>query len=181
MIHETATVDEGAEIGEGTQIWHYVHVRSTARIGRGCRIGKSAYIDADVVIGNNCKIQNMGTIYKGVTIGNNVFVGPHAVFTNDMYPRAEGEFELVSTVVEDGASIGANATVVCGITIGRYAMIGAGSVVTKDVPPHALILGNPGRIAGYMCRCGKRLSRKDGATWECQSCHLTVDVEEDRT
>src|SRR2546428_5809245 len=141
-IHPTADVSARASIGDGTQIWHWVQIREGARIGRDCKIGKDAYVDADVVLGDGCKVQNFATIYKGVTIGNRVFVGPHACFTNDLYPRADStDWEIVPTRVEDGASIGANATVLCGITIGGYAMVAAGGAVTKDGPPHPLLAG----------------------------------------
>src|SRR5256886_1469596 len=159
-IHLTADVSPEATIGDGTQIWHWVQVREGARIGRDCKIGKDAYIDADVVLGDGCKVQNFATIYKGVTIGNRVFVGPHACFTNNMYPRADStDWEIVPTRVEDGASIGANATVLCGITIGRRAMVAAGAVVTKDVPAHALVLGFPAMVKGWVCECGRPLDR----------------------
>ena len=161
FIHPTATVDEGAQIGEGTKIWHYVHVRGDAVIGKNCIIGKSSYIDTKARIGDNCKIQNFVSVYHGVVIGNNVFVGPHACFTNDLYPRAaNSSWEVVDTRVKDGVSIGANATIVCGITIGRCAMVGAGSVVTKDVPPHALVVGSPAKVVGWVCECGSILCKE---------------------
>ncbi len=180
-IHPTATVDDGAEIGEDTNIWHYVHIREGAVIGRNCIIGKSAYIDTKVRIGDNCKVQNFVSVYHGVTIGNNVFIGPHVCFTNDMYPRAaEPSWQIVETLVEDGVSIGANATIVCGIKIGKCAMIGAGSVVTKDVPPHALVVGNPARIVDYVCECGSRLwkdvrdEKEKGVV--CKDCERSVSL-----
>ena len=155
MIHKSAFVEE-AKIGEGSNIWHFVHVRSGAEIGKNCNIGKGVYIDSDVKIGDNCKIQNFATIYKGVTIGNNVFIGPHVCFTNDIYPRAFiwNENKLVNTNVKDGVSIGANATIIAGITIGKYAMVGAGAVVTKDVPDFALVVGNPARVVGTVDKEG---------------------------
>ena len=150
MIHESAYVEDDVEIGENTNVWHFVHIRKGARIGKNCNIGKSVYIDLNVEVGDNCKIQNFATLYHGLTIGNNVFIGPHACFTNDVYPRADiwDENKLVKTVVKDGASIGANSTIVAGVTIGKYAMIGAGAVVTKDVPDYALVIGNPAKIVG---------------------------------
>ena len=149
MIHESAIVED-AEIGEGTKIWHFVHVRKGAKIGKNCNIGKGVYIDTNVEVGDNCKIQNFATVYQGVTIGNDVFVGPHVCFTNDIYPRAAiwNEDKIVETLVKDGASISANATIIAGITIGKYAMIGAGAVVTKDVPDFALVVGNPAKVVG---------------------------------
>jgi len=158
FIHPTAVVEDGAEIGEGTRIWHFVHVRSGAKIGKNCNIGKDCYIDVGAVIGNNVKIQNGVSIYRGVILEDDVFVGPYAVFTNDLYPRSfVKDWELVRTIVKKGASIGANATIVCGVTIGEYAMVGAGSVVTKDVPPHGLVYGNPARLRGFVCFCGRPL------------------------
>ena len=159
FVHPTAIVEEGVELSAGAKIWHHSHIRRGARIGADCNIGKNVYVDFDVSVGSGSKIQNNVSVYHGVTIGRDVFVGPSAVFTNDLMPRAAlwSDERLVETLVEDGASIGANATIVCGITIGRYAMIGAGSVVTRDVPPYALVYGNPARIRGAVCECGKRL------------------------
>ena len=183
QIHPTADVSKAAKVGDGTQIWHEAQVREGARIGRFCRIGKGVYIDANVRVGDNCKLQNRVSVYQGVTIGDRVFVGPHACFTNDLIPRAArtdweerdfadraAEWEIVPTIVEDGASIGANATILCGITIGEAAMIGAGAVVTKDVPPYALVYGNPAKIHGYVCDCGRKLDAK----LYCAHCKKTV-------
>jgi len=158
MIHESAYVED-AEIGEGTNIWHFVHVRKGAKIGKKCNIGKGVYIDTNVKVGNNCKIQNFTTIYQGVTIGDNVFIGPHVCFTNDLYPRASiwDDNRLVETIVKEGASIGANATIIGDITVGMFAMVGAGAVVTKDVPDYGLVVGNPARLIGFVCKCGRRL------------------------
>src|SRR2546426_4136703 len=172
-VHPTAEVSPQATVGDGTQVWHWVQIREGARMGRDGRIGKDAYIDADVVLGDRCKVQNFATIYKGVTIGSRVFVGPHACFTNALYPRADStDWEIVPTQVEDGASIGANATILCGITIGRSAMVAAGAVVTKDVPPHAMVAGVPARVVGWVCDCGRPLDVKG---W-CAHCRKTVDI-----
>jgi acetyltransferase-like isoleucine patch superfamily enzyme len=154
MIHETAIVED-CEIGEGSKVWHFAIIRKGAKIGKNCIIGKGVYIDNDVVIGDNCKIQNNATIYHGVTIGNGVFIGPHACFTNDLYPRAtspKGElksandWKVTPTHVQDGASIGANSTIVCGVIIGENCLIGAGSVVTKSTNGNAIYVGNPAKF-----------------------------------
>jgi UDP-2-acetamido-3-amino-2,3-dideoxy-glucuronate N-acetyltransferase len=142
-IHPTAIVEEGAHIGEGTKVWHWTHIMD-ADIGKNCNIGQGCFIADNVRIGNGCKIQNNVSVYKGVTLGDYVFVGPHATFTNVKRPRsAEPTRDYVKTIVEDYASIGANATIVCGVTIGQGAMIGAGAVVTKDVMPGETVVGNP--------------------------------------
>ncbi len=168
FVADTAIVEEGASIGEGTQIWHHTQVRSGAVIGKGCRIGKGVYIDTKVIIGDRVKIQNHVSVYHGVEIGNDVFIGPSVTFTNDKHPRSWlwDESRLCMTKVGNGVSIGANSTIVCGIKIGDYAMIGAGSVVTKDVPAYALVLGNPGRLVGYVCECGEKLDEN----MKCPSC-----------
>jgi len=155
-IHETADVDPSAEIGPRTRIWNNVQIREKARIGADCIVGKSVYIDHLVVVGDRVKIQNGVSIYHGVTVEDDVFLGPHMTFTNDLYPRAfDPEWHVVKTHVKQGASVGANVTVVCGVTLGEYCMIGAGAVVTKDVVPHALVIGNPGRVAGFVSRMGR--------------------------
>lgn len=158
-IHPTAEVSEDCVIGECTKVWNNAQVREHAHIGRDCNIGKDVYIDADVTIGDRVKIQNGVSVYKGVTVEDDVFLGPHMTFTNDLYPRAFSEhWGVVETLVKKGASIGANATIVCGKTIGPYAMVAAGSVVTRDVPSHALVMGNPARLKGYVCKCGRKIS-----------------------
>lgn len=161
MIHPSAVVDAGAQIGEGTRIWHFSHVMPGAVIGANCIIGQNSFIDNNVVVGNNCKIQNNVSLYNGVIFEDDVFIGPSVVFTNVINPRAfiERKSEFKSTRICRGASIGANATIVCGVTIGEYALIGAGAVVTKDVPPYALVVGNPARIIGQVDREGNRVSQ----------------------
>jgi UDP-2-acetamido-3-amino-2,3-dideoxy-glucuronate N-acetyltransferase len=157
-IHPSAEVSEKAIIGSGTYIWNQVQVRENCTIGSNCILSKDVYIDFDVIIGNNVKIQNGVSVYHGVEIEDDVFLGPHMVFTNDLYPRAYiGDFKVYKTIIKKGASIGANATIVCGTTIGNYAMIGAGSVITKDVPNNALVVGNPGKIIGFVGKQGQKL------------------------
>ncbi|NMM61487.1 N-acetyltransferase [Clostridium sp. P21] len=159
FVHPTAEVSDRAVVGEDTKVWNDVQIRENAHIGYNCVISKGVYIDFDVIIGNNVKIQNGVNLYHGVTIEDDVFLGPSMTFTNDFYPRAfNSEFEVKKTLVKKGASIGANSTIICGIVIGKYAMIGAGSVVTKNVPDYALVVGNPGKIVGYVCKCGTKLN-----------------------
>jgi len=165
FVHETADVDSSARIGAGSKIWNNVQIREKAVIGRECIVGKSVYIDHTVVIGDRVKIQNGVSIYHGVTVEDDVFLGPHMTFTNDLYPRAfDPEWHVVPTIVRKGASVGANVTVVCGVELGSYCMVGAGSVVTRDVPPHALVIGNPARIAGFVSVKGRlvRELRREG-------------------
>ncbi len=164
IVHPTAEVEDGARVGAGTRIWHLVHVRSTARIGAGCTVGRNVYVDAGVTIGDLVKIQNNVSVYTGVTLEDGVFVGPCAVFTNDLRPRAQNpDWKVTETLVRRGASIGANATIVCGVTIGECAMIAAGSVVTRDVRPYQLVAGNPARHLGWVNRAGEVVSRDDAA------------------
>ncbi len=170
-IHPTAEVSPQASVGDGTAVWHWAQVREGARIGARCVLGKDVYIDKNVMVGDDCKIENFATLYHGLTVGNRVFIGPHACFTNDRYPRAVSpDWEVVPTKVEDGASIGANATILCGVTIGRNAMVAAGAVVTRDVPGNALVAGVPARVVAWVCDCGRKLDRSmrcshDGRTF----------------
>ena len=157
--HESAFVDEGCEIGEGTRIWHFSHIMPGCKIGKNCNIGQNVVISPDVVLGNNVKIQNNVSIYTGVICDDDVFLGPSMVFTNVMNPRSavNRRSEYLKTHVGKGASIGANATIVCGHDIGPFAFIGAGAVVTKNVPAYALVIGNPGRQTGWMSEFGHKL------------------------
>ena len=159
FVHESSYVDAGATIGDGTRIWHFSHVLRDARVGDGCNIGQNVMIGAGVVVGDRCKIQNNVSVYENVTLEDGVFCGPSCVFTNVINPRAEIERkdELLPTVVGRGASIGANATIVCGNDIGAYAFVAAGAVVAAEVPAHALVVGVPGRVVGWVSRAGHRL------------------------
>lgn len=178
-IYPTADVSKDAQIGDGTRVWHEAQVREGARIGRECIIGKGVYIDKDVVIGDRCKIQNRASLFHGLTLEDGVFVGPHAIFANDRFPRAvnpdgspksDADWHVEPIVVHHGASIGAGAVVLPGVTIGPWAMIGAGSVVTADVPAHAIVRGNPARMAGWACVCGRPLVTADTHMYHCAAC-----------
>ncbi|TAK42778.1 MAG: N-acetyltransferase [Betaproteobacteria bacterium] len=160
VIHPSAIVDAGAQIGEGTRIWHWVHVCAGARIGSNCSLGQNVYVGNQVAIGNNVKIQNNVSVYDAVTLEDDVFCGPSMVFTNVYNPRSavSRKDEYRPTIVRRGATLGANCTIVCGATIGEYAFVGAGAVVNRDVPPHALVIGVPARVAGWMSRAGERLA-----------------------
>ncbi len=170
FVHPTAVVDEGAQIGPGTRIWHFCHIMPTARIGANCNLGQNVFVDNNTLIGNGVKIQNNVSVYHGVILEDYVFCGPSMVFTNVINPRSEipRRHEFQTTLVRRGATIGANATIVCGVTIGRYALIGAGAVVTKDVPDYALMVGVPARQVGWISRHGHRLTEKDeDGNWIC--------------
>ena len=171
FIHESSYVDEPCEIGAGTKIWHFSHIMSGSRVGENCNIGQNVVISPDVILGRNVKIQNNVSVYTGVVCGDDVFLGPSCVFSNVINPRSHvnRKDEYLQTIVGKGASIGANATIVCGNKIGKYAMIGAGSVVTKDVPDYALVIGNPARIRGWVCKCGEKLLFLDRNA-HCSSC-----------
>ena len=173
FVHESSYVDEHAEIGEGTAIWHFCHVLGNVRIGKRCRVGQNVVIGPHVVVGNNVKIQNNVSVYQGVTLEDDVFCGPSMVFTNirtprSAFPRNRPE-DFLPTLIKRGASIGANATVLCGNTIGEHALVGAGSVVTKNVPPHAVVYGNPARQRGWACECGVILRFQRGGA-VCDEC-----------
>ncbi len=158
-IHSTAIVDAGAQLGDGTRVWHWVHVSGGARIGRNCVLGQNVFVGNDVVIGDNVRIQNNVSVYDAVTLEDDVFCGPSMVFTNVYNPRSHvsRKSDYRKTLVKRGASLGANSTIVCGCTIGECAFIGAGAVVQRDVPAYALMVGVPARRIGWMCQCGERL------------------------
>ena len=169
-VHPTAIIDQGAQIGAGSQIWHWVHVCSGARIGQACSLGQNVYVGNDVVIGNQVKVQNNVSIYDAVTLEDDVFCGPSMVFTNVINPRSHvsRRHDYRRTLVKKGASIGANATIVCGHTIGEYAFIAAGAVVTHDVPPYGVFMGVPARLIGWICQCGERITGTGQR--QCQQC-----------
>lgn len=159
FAHETAVVDEGCQIGEGTKIWHFSHIMPDCEIGEKCNIGQNVVVSPNVILGNNVKIQNNVSIYTGVICEDDVFLGPSMVFTNVINPRSavNRRNQYAKTLVKKGASIGANATIVCGHNIGKFAFVGAGAVITKEVPDFALVVGNPARQIGWMSEFGHRL------------------------
>jgi UDP-2-acetamido-3-amino-2,3-dideoxy-glucuronate N-acetyltransferase len=180
-VDPTAIIDNNVSVGSGTKVWHFVHIMEGTKIGKKCIIADYVYVGREVKIGNNVKLENRATIYEGVTIEDKVFVGPHVTFTNDPYPRSfNKEWEIVPTHVKIGSSLGARTVVVCGVTIGKYAVIGAGSVVTENIPDHALAYGNPARIRGFVCRCGRKLEtvkkKKDDVTMKCPVCKEKYDI-----
>jgi UDP-2-acetamido-3-amino-2,3-dideoxy-glucuronate N-acetyltransferase len=164
FIHPTAIVESPEDLGPGCRVWHHAHIRQGAVLGAECIVGKGAYVDAGVVIGDRAKLQNGCSIYRGSQLANGVFIGPGAVLTNDRYPRAVGpdgamktdnDWQLEEIVVGEGASVGAMAVVVAGLSLGDWSMLGAGSVATRDIPANGLAYGNPARLTGFICRCGR--------------------------
>lgn len=179
-VHSSAFVDEGCEIGEGTQIWHFCHVMPGAVLGRRCILGQNVMVATGVRIGNNVKIQNNVSVYEGVELEDDVFCGPSCVFTNVVNPRSQivrrGQYQR--TLVRRGATLGANCTVVCGATIGRYAFVAAGAVVRGDVPDYALMAGVPARQKGWMSRHGYRLRPQADGTWRCPESNWSYRLED---
>ena len=178
FIHESAHVSTDAILADDVKVWINSQIRENAKIGENTIISKDTYIDEGVIIGCNVKIQNGVSVYKGVSIEDDVLVGPNAVFTNDYFPRATNvNWEITPTLIKKGASLGANSTVVCGNIIGKYAMVGAGSVVISDIPDHALVVGNPARVVGYVCECGNRLNTE----YHCVKCGKNyTDIKENK-
>src|SRR6184192_3544080 len=176
FVHESSYVDDGAQIGDDTKIWHFSHVMPGAVIGARCNLGQNVVVMPGTRIGNNCKIQNNVSIYEGVELEDDVFCGPSCVFTNVTNPRAHvsRKNEYRRTIVKRGGSIGANATIICGVTLGEYAFIGAGAVVTADVPAYGLMVGVPARRVGWMCQCGERLHPTAGRA-ACDVCGATYE------
>jgi len=169
FAHETAVIDDGCIIGKGTRIWHFSHIMTGCEIGEGCSLGQNVVVSPGVKLGKNVKVQNNVSIYTGVICEDDVFLGPSMVFTNIVNPRSAivRRDKYMSTIVEKGATIGANATIICGLRIGRYAFIGAGAVVTREVKPYALVVGNPARQTGWMSEYGHRLSFNDDGIAVC--------------
>ena len=180
FVHPQA-INESQQVGEGTRIWAFAHVMRGVVVGKECNIGDHTFIESGAILGNGVTVKNGVSIWQDVTLQNFVFVGPNAVFTNDLYPRSPRYPEssaryqdknwLKQTLIKEGATIGANATIVCGVTIGRYAMVGAGTVVLKDVPDFRLVVGNPARDAGWVCMCGERLQEEKAI--RCKHCGRT--------
>ena len=183
FAHETACIDDGAEIGTGTRIWHFTHIMSGARLGRGCNVGQNVFVQTGVVIGDNVKLQNNVFLPAGVLVEDHVFFGPSAVCTNVINPRSEvpRRDQFRSTIFRQGATIGANSTIVCGTTIGRYAFVGAGSVVTRDVADYTLVYGNPAKPRGWVCQCGVKLAFAEAgvARATCAECGVTYIRQDD--
>tara|TARA_B110000438_G_C15640408_1_gene575037 strand:- start:266 stop:844 length:579 start_codon:yes stop_codon:yes gene_type:complete len=179
-LHESSFVDQNCLIGDGTKIWHFSHIQSGSVLGKNCSLGQNVNIGNNVIIGNNVKIQNNVSIYEGIELEDFVFCGPSMVFTNIKVPRSEfpqkGSGFYEKTIVKKSASIGANSTIVCGVTIGEYSMIGSGTVVTRDIPAFALVVGNPGRIVGWVDRKGNRLELNNEGISKCGNYKLNDKI-----
>ncbi len=182
FAHETAVVDEGCQIAEGTKIWHFSHIMPNCKIGKNCNIGQNVVVSPDVTLGRNVKVQNNVSIYTGVICEDDVFLGPSMVFTNVINPRSavNRKSEYMKTVVKKGASIGANATIVCGNDIGKFAFIGAGAVVTKEIPDYALVVGNPSRQIGWVSEYGHRLEFDEKGFATCKESGQEYELENGR-
>jgi acetyltransferase-like isoleucine patch superfamily enzyme len=175
-IHPTAEVEPGAQIGPGTSVWQLAHIRAGARVGAGCNLGRGVYIDSDVVVGDRVKIQNYALVYQPARVGDGVFVGPAAVLTNDLYPRAVNpdgspkstqDWDAVGVTLGEGCSVGARSVLVPGVTVGQWAMVAAGAVVVRDVRPYELVAGVPARHLGWVGRAGRRLTPDGPTRWRC--------------
>ncbi len=179
MIHATALVEDHVEIGEGTKVWHYAHVRQGARIGKQCILGKDVFVDLGVQIGDCCKLQNGVKVYHGATVEDGVFLGPQACVLNDKNPRAinpdgtlktDADWQVGKVLIRRGAAIGGGALILPNVTVGEFALVGSGAVVTRDVPDYGLVQGNPARLVGYVCACGRRLKERqenNSVVWMC--------------
>ena len=185
-IHPTAEVSPEAQIGAGTSIWHQAQVRERARIGRNCILGKGVYVDFDVSLGDNCKLQNGVYVYHPATAEDGVFFGPGVIITNDKVPRAvnrdmtlktDADWEVSPVRIGAGAALGAGSVLLPGVNVGRWAMVGAGAVVTRDVPDFGLVVGNPARLVGYVCRCGGRLERGEQEIFSCPVCQEKIEID----
>jgi UDP-2-acetamido-3-amino-2,3-dideoxy-glucuronate N-acetyltransferase len=181
-IHPSAVVDQGAIIGDGTAIWHFSHICSGAVIGNNCSLGQNVMVDDNASLGNNVKVQNNVAIYGGITVEDDVFLGPSCVLTNVTNPRSQVSRKSLyeRTFIKRGSTIGANVTVVCGIILGRYCFIGAGTVVTKDIPDYGLVLGNPGKLSGYMSRHGHKLTFNESGRATCPESKFVYEKAEDQ-
>ncbi len=171
-IHESAVIDQPVSIGDGTKIWHFCHVMPDVTIGENCVLGQNVFIASGVSLGSNVKVQNNVSIYSGVNCEDDVFIGPSVVFTNVKTPRSAVDRKKMfqTTLIQKGATVGANATILCGISIGRYGFVGAGAVVTRSVPDFALYMGSPAKQAGWVCMCGTRLSVPKVSSLTCNLC-----------
>ncbi len=183
-VNQYAIVDDNVEIGEGTKIWHFSHIQSGTKIGKKCVMGQNVNVGNNVTIGNFVKIQNNVSVYEGVTLEDYVFCGPSMVFTNILDPKCKypqvGAAYYINTLVKEGASIGANATIVCGNTLGKHCLIGAGTVVTKDIPDYALVVGNPGRVVGWVSEAGKKLKFDENGIAFCEKSQRKYKLENNR-
>lgn len=190
FVHKTATIEDDVSIGEGTKVWHFSQVRKGSKIGKNCVIAKSVFIDFESEIGDNVKIQNHAIIYHKAIISNGVFIGPNVCFTNDKIPRAinpdgsiksADDWQVTTINIGQGASIGGHSVILPGVTIGQFALAGSGSVITKDVPDYALVFGNPARIKGFVCKCGKKLQEyTEGDEAVIGKCSCGIEVMIDR-